>query len=115
MHRTQTSNLERAGPRKPPKLNIHGRHLGSRSNPDVAINYLPAQEPDAQEVLGLIKDEGRVGLGIPGDLREESFCKRLVSEAAEGLGGLDIVVCNAGRQQTHASIEDTTTDSSIGQ
>jgi NAD(P)-dependent dehydrogenase (short-subunit alcohol dehydrogenase family) len=82
----------------------------AREGADVAINYLPAEEPDAREVIALIRAEGRTGLSLPGDLREETFCRRLVEEAVKGLGGLDIVVCNAGRQQAHASILDITTE-----
>jgi hypothetical protein len=37
----------------------------------------------------------------PGDLRDEKFCQELVARAIEGLGGLDIPVSNAGRQQAH--------------
>jgi NAD(P)-dependent dehydrogenase (short-subunit alcohol dehydrogenase family) len=77
-----------------------------REGADVVINYLPAEEPDAQEVIHFIQEAGRKGVGIPGDLREEAFCQRLVKEAVEKLGGLDIVVCNAGRQQSKASILD---------
>jgi NAD(P)-dependent dehydrogenase (short-subunit alcohol dehydrogenase family) len=82
----------------------------AREGADVAINYLPDEEPDAREVIALIKAEGRIGLAIPGDLRSEDFCKRLVAEAVEGLGGLDIVVNNAGRQQTRASILDISSE-----
>jgi NAD(P)-dependent dehydrogenase (short-subunit alcohol dehydrogenase family) len=82
----------------------------AREGADVAINYFPTEEPDAREVIALIKDAGRKGLAIPGDLREEAFCLRLVEEAVRGLGGLDIIVCNAGRQQAHQSILDITTD-----
>ena len=82
----------------------------AREGADVAINYLPAEEADAQEVIALIKAEGRKGIAIPGDLREESFCKKLVATAVEQLGGLDILVNNAARQHTMASIEDITTE-----
>src|SRR3954466_5452000 len=82
----------------------------AREGADVAINYFPTEEPDAQEVIALIKAEGRKAIAIPGDLREEAFCKKLVEDAVAGLGGLDIVVCNAGRQQTHASILDISTE-----
>jgi NAD(P)-dependent dehydrogenase (short-subunit alcohol dehydrogenase family) len=82
----------------------------AREGADVAINYLPAEEADAQEVLGLIKAEGRVGLGIPGDIRDEGFCQPLVARTIEGLGGLDIVVSNAARQQSHDSILDISTE-----
>ena len=82
----------------------------AREGADVAINYHPDEEPDAREVIELIQAEGRIGLALPGDLRDEAFCKKLVADAVKGLGGLDILVSNAGRQQTHASIEDITTE-----
>lgn len=82
----------------------------AREGADVAINYLPAEEPDAKEVIDLIKKEGRKAIAIPGDIREEAFCKRLVDEAVKGLGGLDILVSNAGRQQQQESILDLTTE-----
>ena len=72
----------------------------AREGADVEINHLQEEEPDAREVIELIRQEGRIGLSIPGDLRDEDFCKRLVDEALRGLGGLDILVMNAGRQQT---------------
>jgi NAD(P)-dependent dehydrogenase (short-subunit alcohol dehydrogenase family) len=82
----------------------------AREGADVAINYLPDEEPDAQEVIALIKKEGRIGLPIPGDIRQEVFCQQLVADAVKGLGGLDIVVSNAGRQQSHESILDISTE-----
>src|ERR1700689_1195244 len=82
----------------------------AREGADVAINYFPSEEPDAREVIRLIKEAGRIGIPLPGDLRKEAFCKRLVAQAARRLGGLDIVVCNAGRQQSNPSILDITTE-----
>ena len=82
----------------------------AREGADVAINHLPEEEPDAREVIELIRADGRKGLSIPGDMRDEAFCKRLVDEAVRGLDGLDILVCNAGRQQTRASILDVSTE-----
>lgn len=82
----------------------------AREGADVAINYLPAEEPDAQEVIALIRKEGRTGLAIPGDLKDEAFCKKLVEQAVQGLGGLDILVNNAARQQTRASILDVSSE-----
>jgi NAD(P)-dependent dehydrogenase (short-subunit alcohol dehydrogenase family) len=82
----------------------------AREGADVAINYFPSEEPDAQEVVELIEKAGRKAVAIPGDLRDEAFCVRLVDEAARQLGGLDILVCNAGRQQACKSIRDLTTD-----
>src|ERR1700722_10414095 len=82
----------------------------AREGADVAINYFPTEEPDAQEVIALIKKEGRKAVAIPGDLRDEACCKTLVAEAVEGVGGLDIVVNNAGRQQSKVSIMDLTSE-----
>jgi NAD(P)-dependent dehydrogenase (short-subunit alcohol dehydrogenase family) len=82
----------------------------AREGADVAINFLSTEEPDAREVVKLIRAEGRKAVPIPGDLREEEFCKRLVTEAASRLGGLDILVSNAGRQHSVPSILDLTTD-----
>jgi len=78
----------------------------AREGADVAINYFPTEEPDAREVIQLIKEAGRNGVPIPGDLRDRAFCQRLVAEAVQKLGGLDIVVCNAGVQHSRASILD---------
>lgn len=78
----------------------------AREGADVAINYLPAEEPDAREVVALIRAAGRKAVAIPGDLRDERFCQRLVKEAAAQLGGLDILVNNAARQQTRPTIAD---------
>jgi NAD(P)-dependent dehydrogenase (short-subunit alcohol dehydrogenase family) len=82
----------------------------AREGADVAINYLPQEEPDAQEVVQLISAEGRKAAPIAGDIRDEAFCRHLVSEAAERLGGLDILVSNAARQISQDSILDITTE-----
>jgi NAD(P)-dependent dehydrogenase (short-subunit alcohol dehydrogenase family) len=82
----------------------------AREGADVAINYLPAEEPDAREVIDLIRAEGRKGLAIPGDIRKESFCRQLVGRAIRGLGGLDILVSNAARQQSIPSMLDISTE-----
>lgn len=82
----------------------------AREGADVAINYLPAEEQDAKEVIALIKAEGRKAIAIPGDLRDEKFCIKLVAEAAKGLGGLDILVNNAARQQANKSIVDISSE-----
>ena len=80
----------------------------AREGADVAINYFPTEEPDAKEVIDLIKAAGRKAVAIPGDIRNEAFCRQLVDRAVTELGGLDIVVSNAARQQTRASILDVT-------
>ncbi len=78
----------------------------AREGADIAINYLPVEEPDAREVIELIRAEQRKTVAIPGDLRDASFCRTLVDTAVRKLGGLDILVSNAGIQQAKASIAD---------
>ncbi len=82
----------------------------AREGADVAINYLPDEEPDAQEVVKLIREAGRKAVPLPGDLRDESFCRQLVKQAVEELGGLDLLVSNAGRQKSSESFLDITTE-----
>ena len=82
----------------------------AREGADVAINYLPAEEADAREVIQLIRAEGRKGVAIPGDIRTEQFCRHLVETAARDLGGLNIVVNNAARQISIPSIRDFTSE-----
>jgi NAD(P)-dependent dehydrogenase (short-subunit alcohol dehydrogenase family) len=78
----------------------------AREGADVAINYFPNEEEDAQQVIALIEAAGRKAVAIPGDLRNEAFCRRLVKKAIAALGGLDILVSNAARQQSHESVLD---------
>jgi NAD(P)-dependent dehydrogenase (short-subunit alcohol dehydrogenase family) len=82
----------------------------AREGADVAINYHPSEQADADEVVALIRAVGRKALAIPGDIRKEGFCKALVARTLKGLGGLDILVSNAGRQQAHKSILDISTE-----
>lgn len=82
----------------------------AREGADVAINYLPAEQEDADEVIALIRAEGCKGIALPGDIRDEDFCKKLVADAARELGGLDILVNNAARQIAHDSILDITSE-----
>lgn len=82
----------------------------AREGADVAINYLPAEEEDAREVVELIRAAGRKAVALPGDIRDEAFCRRLVADAVAGLGGLDILVNNAAKQVSQPSIADLTTE-----
>jgi short chain dehydrogenase len=63
----------------------------AREGADVVLNYLPSEESDAREVVGLIEAAGRKAYPIPGDISNESFCKKLIQQAHKKLGGLDIL------------------------
>lgn len=76
----------------------------AREGADVAISYLPAEREDAAEVLKLIAAEGRAAVDLPGDITDENWCRTMVEQAVEQLGGLDILVINAGHQQSRDSV-----------
>jgi len=82
----------------------------AREGADVAISYHPDEEPDAREVIDLIKKEGRIAVALPGDIRDEALCSRIVAEAVRQLGGLDILVNNAARQQQRQSLLDISSE-----
>lgn len=82
----------------------------AREGAAVAINYLESEEDDARSLAELIEGEGGTLVRIPGDLTDEAFCGRLVDEAADALGGLDVLVVNAGKQTARESIDEITTE-----
>ncbi len=82
----------------------------AREGADVALSYLSSEEADAGEVVKLIEAEGRKAVALPGDIKDEAFCRQLVDDAVKALGGLDILVNNAGKQSTQPDIADITSD-----
>ncbi|MBD1554164.1 SDR family oxidoreductase [Pseudomonas typographi] len=82
----------------------------AREGADVVLNYLPVEERDAREVVGLIEAEGRKAVTLPGDIKDEAFCTQLVNQAHEALGGLDILVNVAGKQVAQKSIGELSTE-----
>ncbi|HEX8390582.1 MAG TPA: SDR family oxidoreductase [Candidatus Saccharimonadales bacterium] len=82
----------------------------AREGADVALNYLPSEQSDAEEVAALIQHAGQHAVLLPGDLSDETFARHLVNDAAEQLDGLDILVNNAGKQVAVENIADITTE-----
>lgn len=76
----------------------------AREGARVAINYLDVEQSDADSLADLLRAEGKELVQLPGDLREPETCSRIVREACEQLGGLDILVLNAGVQQAVTDI-----------
>ncbi len=85
----------------------------AREGADVAINYLPAEEEDAQQVKAQIEAAGRKAVLIPGDLTDESFARSLPHKAKEQLGGLDILALVAGKQVAVEEIANITSEQFI--
>lgn len=71
----------------------------AREGADVAISYLPQELDDAEQTREFIEATGSHCLLLPGDLREESVCVDIVARTVSELGGLDVLVLNAGVQR----------------
>ena len=78
----------------------------AREGADVVISYLPDEENDASEVVAIVEAAGRKAVKLPGDIGDPAYSKQLVNTAISEFGRLDVVVNNAGYQQTHDSIAD---------
>ncbi|HVT26548.1 MAG TPA: SDR family oxidoreductase [Lacipirellulaceae bacterium] len=79
-------------------------YLYAREGADVAINYLPEEQQDAEEIRAAIRQEGRECLLVPGDLRSADFCAELVRKVIGKFGRIDILVTNAAWQNRKPDI-----------
>lgn len=82
----------------------------AREGADVAIGYLSSEEADAREVIALIEKAGVRALALPGDIRDEAWNATMVERVVEALGGLDILVVNAGHQQYREDVSKVSTE-----
>ncbi|ANS76820.1 NAD(P)-dependent oxidoreductase [Paenibacillus yonginensis] len=80
----------------------------AREGADVLLSYLPEEEADAKQVVALIEEAGRKTVALPGDLKDKTYCEKLVSTAVQEFGGLDILANVAGKQQFVKDIADLT-------
>lgn len=85
----------------------------AREGADVAINYMKEEQKDAESLARLLEKEGRKVILIPGDLSDKEFNKRMVQEANEKLGGLDILALVAGKQVAKEDIQEITDEQLI--
>jgi NAD(P)-dependent dehydrogenase (short-subunit alcohol dehydrogenase family) len=82
----------------------------AREGADVAISYLAEEEEDAQETRRWIEQAGKKALLLPGDIRDEQHCRRIVERTIAELGGLDVLVNNAAFQRSYDRIEEVTAE-----
>ncbi len=78
----------------------------AREGADVVIVHRAGEEDDAAHVLSHIADAGRRGAAIVADITDPARCREIVAEAVAILGGLDVLVNNAGKQTAVAHVED---------
>jgi NAD(P)-dependent dehydrogenase (short-subunit alcohol dehydrogenase family) len=82
--------------------------LYAKEGADIAIVYLPEEQPDAEETKQAVEAEGCRCLLIPGDVSKSDFCQTAIEKTVNKFGKLDILVNNAAFQQHQKSLEDIT-------
>ncbi len=86
----------------------------AREGADVAISYLPDEQPDAEETKGWVEKAGRACLLLPGDIRAPEHCRDLVARTVERFGRLDVLVNNAAAQTMNEGLDDITVEDTEG-
>ncbi|HYT58412.1 MAG TPA: SDR family oxidoreductase [Verrucomicrobiae bacterium] len=89
-----------------------GRAIAERLAADgaaIVINYA-RNEQLAHEVVKAISAKGGKAIGIQADVSKPAELQRLFSEAEKAIGGLDIVIANAGVHIVKPLIENTEAD-----
>ena len=76
----------------------------AREGANVAIQFFPGEEKDAEEVKSIIEEAGRKALLLPYDLRDDKAATEIVEKTVEELGALDILVLNAAQQIAHTDL-----------
>ena len=69
----------------------------------MAISFLN-EHRDAKETQRLVQEEGRKCVLLPGDIRRDQVCRRMVNRTIKQLGRLDCLVNNAAEQHPQADI-----------
>ncbi len=77
----------------------HFANLGAT----VVIHGLDAAQ--VEDVAEQLRSAGHDAIGVPADLRDVDACRRLIRDAIEGRGGVDVLVNNAG-DVSRARLED---------
>jgi NADP-dependent 3-hydroxy acid dehydrogenase YdfG len=78
----------------------------AKEGAEILFTHLPEEQNDAEETIRLIESAGGSVVAIPGDIRQKSFCEKLVDETVRQYGRIDILVNNAAFQRTHEKLQD---------
>lgn len=77
----------------------------AKEGADIAIVYKD-EHRDAETAKQEVEQQGRKAITIAGDVGDEHFCQQAVEHTVQALGGLNILVNNAGEQHPQKSLED---------
>jgi NAD(P)-dependent dehydrogenase (short-subunit alcohol dehydrogenase family) len=82
--------------------------LYAREGANVAITFLPEEQPDADETRRAVEAAGAKCLAVAGDLTDAAFCDQIVEKTVQHFGRIDILVANAAHQNRKPKLEDVT-------
>src|SRR5690349_35621 len=77
----------------------------AKEGASVTIVYLD-EHKDAEETKQLVEKEGGKCLLIPGDVGDESFCRKVVEQTVKQFGKLTTLVNNAAEQHPKKTLEE---------
>ncbi|WP_066388646.1 SDR family oxidoreductase [Neobacillus mesonae] len=77
----------------------------AKEGADVAIVYKDEHQ-DARDTQAEVQEKGARCLLISGDIGNETFCQEAIQKTVNELGGLDVLVNNAGEQHPQPGIEE---------
>ncbi|WP_240812493.1 SDR family oxidoreductase [Streptomyces sp. DASNCL29] len=96
-------------PPKPPRQRRDGRAVAllyAHEGADVAIVYLPYEQPDAEETQRVVEEQGRTCLLLPGDLCDPDFCREVVAQTVRRFGRLNILANNSDDHMPREGLAD---------
>ncbi|KAH8118161.1 NAD-binding protein [Phellopilus nigrolimitatus] len=74
---------------------------------DVAVNDIPSKASELDVLVAELQQKGRRALAVPGDMSLEPDVISMIDKTVQELGGLDVMVANAGISAVSSFIEST--------
>lgn len=84
----------------------------AKEGAEIVFTHLAVEQEqrDARETVRIVQSLGRKAKAVPGDVKDKAFCRRLIDEAVNEFGRVDILVNNSAMQRTYEKLEDIPED-----